>query len=82
MEARGWKLDRQHAPAALHCMVTPAHAPIVRPFLEDLRACVEALRGAPATEDGAAAFYGMAGRMPAAEAQSTLKDFLDGVYQP
>jgi glutamate/tyrosine decarboxylase-like PLP-dependent enzyme len=82
MESRGWRLDRQHAPAALHCMVTPAHAAVVSPFLEDLHACVEAVRGAPAEEDGAAAFYGMATRMKPEEAQGTLRDFLDGVYQP
>ncbi len=82
MEARGWRLDRQHAPIALHCMVTPAHTPVVLPFLEDLRACVDGLAKGGPTEDGAAAFYGLAARMPAAEAQGVLLDFLDGIYQP
>jgi glutamate/tyrosine decarboxylase-like PLP-dependent enzyme len=81
MESRGWRLDRQHAPAALHCMVTPAHAAVVGEFLEDLRACVEAVRNAPSADDGAASFYGMATRMKPEEAQGTLKDFLDGVFQ-
>ena len=38
MDDRGWHLDRQTAPPALHMMVTPNHAKIVDVFLEDLRA--------------------------------------------
>jgi hypothetical protein len=38
MDDRGWHLDRQTAPPALHMMVTPNHAKIVDAFLEDLRA--------------------------------------------
>jgi sphinganine-1-phosphate aldolase len=61
MDARGWKLDRQHAPPALHLMVTPAHAGIVERFLADLRDCASRLaRGEPAP-DGSAAMYGMLG---------------------
>ena len=37
MDARGWKLDRQMNPPALHVMVTPAHAAVVDQFLTDLR---------------------------------------------
>ncbi len=83
MEARGWKLDRQQMPPALHLMVTPAHAKIVAPFLEDLRACAAALkRGEPAPE-GSAAMYGMAGAVPDRSAlDSFLVDFLDGLYDP
>jgi hypothetical protein len=38
MDDRGWHLDRQTAPPALHMMVTPNHAKIVDVFLADLRA--------------------------------------------
>ncbi len=82
MEARGWKLDRQHAPAALHCMVTPAHEHVVAPLLADLRDCVGALKKGQVVEDGAAAFYGLATTMEAGQAAGYLKDFLDGLYQP
>lgn len=37
MDDRGWHLDRQENPAALHMMVTPNHAKIVDEFLSDLR---------------------------------------------
>lgn len=40
MDDRGWHLDRQANPAALHMMVTPNHAKIVDQFLADLRDAV------------------------------------------
>jgi len=40
MDDRGWHLDRQTDPAALHMMVTPNHAKVVDRFLTDLRAAV------------------------------------------
>lgn len=41
MDDRGWHLDRQHGPDALHMMVSPAHERIVEQFLGDLRYAVE-----------------------------------------
>lgn len=41
MDDRGWHLDRQTDPAALHMMVTPNHAKIADPFLSDLRYAAE-----------------------------------------
>jgi len=40
MDDRGWHLDRQVGPTALHMMVTPNHAAVVDSFLADLRAAV------------------------------------------
>ncbi|MFQ5665261.1 MAG: aminotransferase class V-fold PLP-dependent enzyme [Candidatus Binatia bacterium] len=40
MDDRGWHLDRQENPAALHMMVTPNHAKIIDAFLADLRDAV------------------------------------------
>jgi hypothetical protein len=40
MDDRGWCLDRQTDPDALHLMVSPAHAKVVDAFLEDLRDAV------------------------------------------
>jgi sphinganine-1-phosphate aldolase len=82
MNARGWKLDRQMKPAALHIMVTPAHAPVKELFLKDLEACASSLaRGEPAP-DGSAAMYGMVGQMPDQESiDSFLVEFLDGLYE-
>jgi glutamate/tyrosine decarboxylase-like PLP-dependent enzyme len=53
MDARGWHLDRQQGPAALHLMVSPMHAQIADAFLADLR---EAAR-APGAAKGAAIRY-------------------------
>jgi glutamate/tyrosine decarboxylase-like PLP-dependent enzyme len=82
MEARGWKLDRQMLPPALHLMVTPAHAKVVEPFLADLRACAAGLtRGEPAPE-GSAAMYGMLGAMPdRSEAADFIRQFMDTLYE-
>ena len=40
MDDRGWHLDCQHGPDALHMMVSPSHAAIVDEFLNDLRDAV------------------------------------------
>jgi glutamate/tyrosine decarboxylase-like PLP-dependent enzyme len=40
MDDKGWHLDRQHNPDALHMMVSPAHAAIVDDFLRDLQDAV------------------------------------------
>ena len=64
MDARGWKLDRQMKPPALHLMVTPAHAPVVGQFVADLEASAKALASGQPAPDGSAAMYGMIGQMP------------------
>jgi hypothetical protein len=40
MDERGWHLDRQNDPSALHMMVSPAHAKVADAFLADLREAV------------------------------------------
>ncbi len=40
MDDRGWHLDRQKDPDALHLMISPAHAKIADTFLEDLRQAI------------------------------------------
>lgn len=41
MDDKGWHLDRQTNPSALHLMVTPNHAKVVEQFLADLAFAVE-----------------------------------------
>jgi glutamate/tyrosine decarboxylase-like PLP-dependent enzyme len=41
MDDRGWHLDRQHGPDALHLMVSPEHEGVVDEFLADLGQAVE-----------------------------------------
>jgi glutamate/tyrosine decarboxylase-like PLP-dependent enzyme len=40
MDDRGWHLDRQHDPDAIHMMVSPAHERVVDELLSDLRDAV------------------------------------------
>ncbi|WNG34815.1 aspartate aminotransferase family protein [Archangium violaceum] len=81
MEARGWKLDRQMMPPALHLMVTPAHAAVVEPFLADLRACAASLSSGEPAPDGSAAMYGMLGALPdPKEAEGFILQFMDSLY--
>ncbi len=80
MDARGWKLDRQQRPPSLHLMVTPVHAPIVEPFLADLREVVGGLSAGGPAPDGSAAMYGMMGSLPdRGQVDQLLLDFLDGM---
>jgi sphinganine-1-phosphate aldolase len=80
LEARGWKLDRQQNPPALHCMITPAHEPVVDTLLADLRDCAARLSSGEPAPEGSAAMYGMVGAIPTKEVDSFLLDFLDGVF--
>lgn len=56
MDARGWHLDRQQLPDALHLMVSPGHARVADRFLDDLRAAVNEAGFAEAS--GGQARYG------------------------
>lgn len=84
MEARGWHMDRQQRPEALHAMITPWHARFAEGFLDDLRASVEAVRGRPElATSGNAAMYGMIAHIPLRGMikQNVLKIFMD-LYGP
>lgn len=80
MEARGWKLDRQQRPPALHMMITPAHENLVDRFLSDLRETAASLeQGKPAPE-GSAAMYGMLGSMEARDqVEQLILQFMDSL---
>lgn len=81
MDARGWKLDRQMNPAALHVMVTPAHAAVLEQFLSDLTECAKSLTAGEPAPDGSAAMYGMVGTIPdRQQVDDFLVEFLDGLF--
>ena len=65
MTARGWHIDRQQKPEALHAMVTPRHATVADQYLQDLKESVEIVKADPelATK-GNAAMYGMIAHIP------------------
>ncbi|RME29435.1 MAG: aspartate aminotransferase family protein, partial [Deltaproteobacteria bacterium] len=65
LQARGWSVDRQQDPPAVHCSCTPANLPVIPRYLADLRECVdEALRRPDLAFRGDAAVYGMMARVP------------------
>ena len=41
MDDRGWNLDRQTPPDALHMMLSPKHGSVADRFIEDLREAVK-----------------------------------------
>ncbi len=81
LEARGWHLDRQQLPPALHMRITPAHERIVEPFLADLRDCAARLDGqGAAAAEGAAAMYGMMATFEdRASVGEMVLEFMDGL---
>ena len=65
MTQRGWHIDRQQRPPAIHLMVNPGHAKIVDTYLEDLRAAVAHVRANPdAALSGSAPAYGLMANAP------------------
>jgi len=82
MDARGWHLDRNQFPSALHIMVTPAHAEVADRLIEDLRLAVDEARKEPAgAAEGMAALYGAAAAMPDRGAVSDFAiGFMDSLY--
>ena len=80
MDARGWHLDRQQRPNALHVMITAAHAGLAPKILADLEASTAAALQAGPPDSGAAAMYGMLGSLPdRGMVRDFVLDFLDGL---
>ena len=82
MDERGWHLDRNQFPSALHMMVTPAHANVTERLVADLEAAMKEAREAPTgSAEGMAALYGAAAAMPDRGAVSDFAiGFMDQLY--
>lgn len=80
MQARGWRVDRGQNPPSLHLTVSPAHDALASTFASDLRACAEEVVRTGAQAQGAAAMYGMLGKLPdRGVVREALLDFMDGI---
>lgn len=80
MQARGWRLDRQQSPPSLHLTVSPAHDAIAETFVKDLRECTKDVAESGAQAEGAAAMYGMLGKLDdRGVVREALLDFMDGI---
>lgn len=84
MELRGWHIDRQHRPDAIHLMINPNHAAIVDEYLSDLRACVAFVQSHPdAGQSGNAALYGLLTRLPErGQVADLITQHMDHLYTP
>jgi glutamate/tyrosine decarboxylase-like PLP-dependent enzyme len=84
LEAKGWHLDRTQKPAGLHTMVTAYHRNVTDQFVSDLKAAVAEVKRHPElAEQGGAAMYGLAARIPARKmVRRTVLDMMKGMYGP
>jgi glutamate/tyrosine decarboxylase-like PLP-dependent enzyme len=79
MQARGWRMDRQQCPPSLHLTVSPGHDAVADAFLADLRECTRDVIATKAQAEGAAAMYGMLGKLPdRGVVRDALLDFMEG----
>ncbi|MFA6034420.1 MAG: aspartate aminotransferase family protein, partial [Myxococcota bacterium] len=83
MEQRGWHIDLQQLPPCMHMMVMPTHAQAVAPYLSDLKAAADGVRGTAVAEStGAAAIYGMVGTMvDRKDAEPLLIEFMNQTFK-
>ena len=80
MQARGWRVDRGQNPPSLHLTISPAHDALAPKFVEDLRACTREVVDTGVQAQGAAAMYGMLGKLPdRGIVRDALLDFMDGI---
>lgn len=80
MQARGWRMDRQQNPVSLHLTVSPGHDDVADACVKDLRECAKEVLDTNAQAEGAAAMYGMLGKLPdRGLVNETLLDFMDGL---
>ena len=84
MEERGWHMDRQQNPPAIHLTLTPTHAGIVDQYLSDLKEATAYITEHPElAQQGTAAMYGMLLHIPDT---GLVEDFIlknfDALYRP
>jgi len=83
LEQRGWRIDRQKTPPAIHMIVTPNHERAVNDFIRDLKAVAaeETKLGARKANSASAALYGVTNRFDAREdAVESLYRAIEAVY--
>ena len=83
LERKGWFVDRQMMPDSIHLTITPAHAPIVDRYVNDVKdAYAEAKAHPELAGEGMAAMYGMVAKIPdPAMAHQFLYQYMDQRYE-
>lgn len=70
--AKGWHIDRQHRPEAIHMIVTPLQQSQINQFCHDLEKAIDDIHNRPLKEnDSTVAMYGMIAKFPI---RSVVKD--------
>jgi sphinganine-1-phosphate aldolase len=85
MTNRGYSLNGLQHPPSVHICVTLRHAQpgVAASFVHDLGEAVRAVRDTPATKEGMAPIYGMAGSFPARGAiAELLRRYVERLYRP
>ena len=84
MEKRGWHVDRQQKPEALHAMVTPRHRDVIEKYIQDLRESVAIVKANPELANtGGAAMYGMIANIPMrGMVRKNILNIFAGMYGP
>ena len=83
MSKKGWHLNCLQYPTCLHICTTYANAHRAAAFVEDLKASVAVVAGAPAgkyAKSGSAAIYGTAASVPEEFVARSTHSFLDALY--
>jgi glutamate/tyrosine decarboxylase-like PLP-dependent enzyme len=81
---KGWHVDRNQSPDAIHAMVTPLHAAVADDYLADLREAVAKVLADPSlARTGGAAMYGLISHVPLrGMIKKTVLDTILKMYGP
>tara|TARA_B110000977_G_C11038635_1_gene478033 strand:- start:224 stop:1699 length:1476 start_codon:yes stop_codon:yes gene_type:complete len=84
MEQRGWNINRQQKPNALHAMVTINHAQAITQYLQDLQNSYDHVVANPdLAYEGSAAMYGMVSAVPLKGViEKNVLDMMEASYTP
>jgi NADH dehydrogenase FAD-containing subunit len=84
MEARGWNINRQQKPNALHAMVTINHEQAIDQYLQDLQDSYSHVAANPdLAYEGSAAMYGMVSAVPLKGViEKNVLDMMESSYTP
>jgi hypothetical protein len=84
MEARGWNINRQQKPNALHAMVTINHDQAIGQYLQDLQDSYDHVAANPdLAYEGSAAMYGMVAAVPLKGViEKNVLDMMEASYTP
>ncbi len=84
LQAAGWSVDRQQAPASVHCSTNAVNLQAVDRYLADLAEAADRVRSNPSLSgEGQAAMYGMMAKVPVnGLVQREVRKVMEKMYGP